>query len=136
MTTRSGPRPKHLPTSPFAPAPEVVVETYDVGNRVCHDVYGLGTLLYFMTTGRPPFERSTPAEVLRAHLADPVPAPAADGAPLPADLAAVILRCLAKRPTDRYPDVAAVAAALGACDAAGGWNETRADSWWAARRTP
>ena len=42
MTSSAGHRPKHLPSSPFAPAPEVVVETYDVGDRVCHDGYGLG----------------------------------------------------------------------------------------------
>lgn len=42
MTNPSGPRPKHLPSSPFAPAPEVVVETFDVDDRVCHDLYGLG----------------------------------------------------------------------------------------------
>ena len=42
MTNSSGPRPRHLPNSPFAPAREVVVETYDVDDRVCHDLYGLG----------------------------------------------------------------------------------------------
>ena len=46
MTNSSGSRPKHLRNSPFAPAPDVVVETYEVGDRVCHDLYGLGTVTH------------------------------------------------------------------------------------------
>jgi serine/threonine-protein kinase len=42
----------------------------------------------------------------------------------------VILRCLAKRPDDRYPDALAVAAALGACGCAADWDEARAEGWW------
>ncbi|MDZ5660656.1 hypothetical protein SFC79_02670 [Nocardioides sp. S-58] len=44
MSNPSGSRPKHLKSSPFAPAPEVVVENYDIGDRVSHDLYGLGTV--------------------------------------------------------------------------------------------
>lgn len=31
-------------SSPFAPAAEVEVAVYEVGERVCHDLYGLGTV--------------------------------------------------------------------------------------------
>lgn len=44
MTTPHGSRPRHLSSSPFAPAREVVVEVFEVGERVCHDLYGLGTV--------------------------------------------------------------------------------------------
>lgn len=33
---------RHLSSSPFPPAPEVEHPTYVVGERVCHDTYGLG----------------------------------------------------------------------------------------------
>ena len=40
MTNRSGRR--HLASSPFAPREEVPVVDYAVGDRVCHDAYGMG----------------------------------------------------------------------------------------------
>lgn len=42
MTSSSGRRPKHLPSSPFKPAAEPVVEVFEVGDRVTHDIHGLG----------------------------------------------------------------------------------------------
>ncbi|MFM9197627.1 MAG: serine/threonine-protein kinase, partial [Planctomycetia bacterium] len=100
------------------------------GSDARADVYGLGTLLYFLVTGVPPFVRATPAEVLRAHLTDPVKPPRELVADVPADLEAVILRCLAKRPEDRYADARAVADALEKCGCATDWTEPRAEAWW------
>lgn len=45
MTTSRGSRPKHLPSSPFAPAPEPVIETFVVDDRITHDVHGLGRVV-------------------------------------------------------------------------------------------
>ena len=42
MTTPSGRAPKYLSSSPFKPAAEPVVEVFGVGDRVTHDLYGLG----------------------------------------------------------------------------------------------
>ena len=42
MTTPSGRAPKHLSSSPFKSAAEPVVEVFEVGDRVTHDLYGLG----------------------------------------------------------------------------------------------
>jgi hypothetical protein len=39
------PRRRHLPTSPFAPEPEPVIEVYDVGDVVTHDTYGMGRVV-------------------------------------------------------------------------------------------
>ena len=82
------------------------------------DVYGLGVVAYECLAGRRPFEKETAVATALAHLNDPVP-------PLPASvpggLAAVVLRALAKKPAERFPDAAAFAAALrgaGADDAA------------------
>jgi hypothetical protein len=42
MTTRSGAKRRHLASSPFKPEPEPVIETFEVGDRVSHDSYGVG----------------------------------------------------------------------------------------------
>ena len=109
-------------------APEQAVAGRGVDSR--SDIYGLGSLLYFLVTGVPPFVRDTPADVLRAHVSEPVKPPRELAADVPTDLEAVILRCLAKRPEDRYADARAVADALGACSCATEWNEALAEGWW------
>ncbi|MEV7431593.1 MULTISPECIES: hypothetical protein [unclassified Nocardioides] len=38
-------RPRHLASSPFKPEPELVVEQYDVDDRVSHDAHGLGRVV-------------------------------------------------------------------------------------------
>jgi eukaryotic-like serine/threonine-protein kinase len=114
-------------------APEQAVAGRDIDGRA--DLYGLGALLYFLVTGVPPFQRDTPADVLRAHASEPVRPPRELRADLPADLEAVILRCLAKRPEDRYGDARALADALGACSCATQWDDTRAEDWWLEKST-
>jgi serine/threonine-protein kinase len=90
--------------------------------RASADVYALGAVLYFMLVGRPPFatEDAGAFSVLAAHLtAAPLPPSARLGRPLPADLEAIVLRCLAKNPGERYPDGATLAAVLAASNVAG-----------------
>ena len=97
------------------------------------DVYGLGALGYFLLAGRPPFQAGTLLDVLIAHRQNP-PVPLREVSPgVPADLEAVVLRCLAKRPADRFPDVRSLDEALSACGCAGGWTEDDAARWWTER---
>ena len=78
------------------------------------DIYALGAVAYFLLTGRPPFAGSV-GQVLAAHQYEP-PAPLSKYRPdVPADLEAVVLRCLAKDPAARFPDARALDAALAAC---------------------
>jgi serine/threonine-protein kinase len=94
------------------------------------DVYSLGALGYFLLTGRPPFPRTTAVEVLMAHLHEPVTPPAELRPEIPGDVQAVVLRCLAKDPAERFADVGAVEEALARCACAGGWTEADARAWW------
>jgi serine/threonine-protein kinase len=75
------------------------------------DVYAVGVLLHQLLTGRLPFVSSDPAEVERLHLEAPPPSMALQ-APVAPALDAVVARCLAKRPEDRYPSAAALAEAM------------------------
>lgn len=75
------------------------------------DVYALGVVLFECLTGRRPFVADTPVAIALAQVREPVP----DLPPeVPADLAAVTRRAMAKHPDERYPDAGAFAAALAA----------------------
>jgi hypothetical protein len=43
--TRPAPKKRHLPTSPFLPPAEVVIEQYESGDRVSHDLHGVGRVI-------------------------------------------------------------------------------------------
>lgn len=45
MTTSSGRRPGHLPSSPFQPKAEPTIELYDMDDMVSHDAYGMGRVV-------------------------------------------------------------------------------------------
>jgi len=73
------------------------------------DVYGLGGILYQLLTGKPPIGGQNAVETLR-WVTTQVPAPgAATRADIPAGLDAIALKCLAKKPADRYASAATFA---------------------------
>ena len=91
------------------------------------DIYAVGVTLYFLLTGRVPFEGETPAAVMIAQLEqDALPPSARRGEPLPPDLDAVVLRAMAKRPLDRYRSAAELRRALDAVPAT--WSAAEAES--------
>jgi serine/threonine-protein kinase len=94
------------------------------------DIYSLGAVGYVMLTGRPPFERPTPFDVMMAHARDEVVPPSEYRPGVPADLERVILRCLAKRPEDRFQDTSLLEQALAKCTATDRWSQSEAARWW------
>jgi serine/threonine-protein kinase len=80
------------------------------------DVYALGCVLYELLAGRPPFEDTTIAGLLRQHSETrPVPPSHKRGTRLPAELERLVMRCLEKQPEDRFTDAEQLAAALSTC---------------------
>jgi eukaryotic-like serine/threonine-protein kinase len=76
------------------------------------DVYALGSILYTLLVGRPPFQSANPFDVLRQVIEQqPVPARALN-AKVDADLDLIVLKCLQKPAELRYQSAAALASDL------------------------
>jgi eukaryotic-like serine/threonine-protein kinase len=114
--------------SPLYMAPEQIMHTSEPDRRT--DIYGLGAVAYFMLTGRPPFLGESPMEVMIAHVRDDVTPPSRVQSDIPSDLEAVVMRCLAKNPTDRYPNTPSLAEALEECADKAKWSARKAALWW------
>ena len=76
------------------------------------DLYALGVLLYELTTGRVPFTGDDPLTVVSQHVHASVVPPQVLRSDLPRALEAVILRLLAKDPSQRFATAAETSIAL------------------------
>lgn len=76
------------------------------------DQYSFGVLLFEMLRGAPPFVGDSVAQTCWMHLEAAVPAVTSPFGPLPAELVALVARCMQKAPASRYPDMRAVLADL------------------------
>lgn len=85
--------------TPAYMAPEQCRGAGEVDERA--DVYSLGIMLYEMLTGRPPFMDRAPGELIARHLFDQPPPIQSLVPSVPAEVAMLVHRMLAKRPDDR-----------------------------------
>lgn len=78
------------------------------------DIYSAGVLLYHMLVGRRPFQGDDMVAVFKMHLEKPVTPPSQilGTRAISPELDAIVLRALAKDRDDRFPDTAAMSAAL------------------------
>ncbi|MEE9324565.1 MAG: protein kinase, partial [Dehalococcoidia bacterium] len=80
------------------------------------DLYSLGAMLYEMVTARPPFLGDDPVAIISQHINTAPVAPSWHNAQCPKPLEALILRLLAKDPSERPESAADVLTALEAID--------------------
>jgi serine/threonine protein kinase/WD40 repeat protein len=66
------------------------------------DIYALGSILYEMLTGRPPFDAENPADTFQQLLNDEPLSPSRLRPKLPRNLVTICLKCLEKSPRQRY----------------------------------
>jgi len=93
-------------------SPEQALDFHGADIRA--DVYSLGCVLHFLLAGEPPFAKGTLAEKLMRHQQTPPPPIRALRPEVPAAVAAVLARMMAKRPEDRYQTPGEAARALAA----------------------
>lgn len=86
--------------TPAYMAPEQAVGEPNLDQRV--DIYALGAMGYELLTGKIPFTGKTAQQVLAAHVTQPPVPVEQHRAAVPPELSAVIMKCLAKDPADRW----------------------------------
>jgi serine/threonine protein kinase len=96
--------------------PHYMAPEQAAGNAVDErgDIYALGVILYELTTGQVPFDASHYMAVLGKHMNEPPPPlpPSCFPSSVAPAFEALVLRCLAKRPEERFQSMAEVSVAL------------------------
>ena len=70
------------------------------------DLYSSGALLYELLVGRPPFTGDSPVAIAYQHVTEPPQSPSTFDPTIPAEVDAIVLTALAKKPADRYASAA------------------------------
>jgi serine/threonine protein kinase len=96
--------------SPLYMSPEQMTSVKDVDSR--SDIWALGVILFEFVTGSPPFMADTLPQVCALVLQSTDPPASSRRGGVSPELDAIIHRCLAKNPADRFQNVAELAVAL------------------------
>jgi eukaryotic-like serine/threonine-protein kinase len=115
-------------TPAFMP-PEMALGDQEVGPAA--DLYSLGCVAYWLLTEQLVFTAQTPTAMLVKHATEaPVPPSRRSELDVPEALDEVVMRCLAKKPADRYESADALRQALLDTGLAESWTPERARRWW------
>ncbi|MBN1960576.1 MAG: protein kinase [Deltaproteobacteria bacterium] len=123
--------------SPAFIPPEIIKGSSTLDARA--DIYSLGCLAYWLTTGRLVFEGATALEVVVGHVERQVQPPSSKGAKnIPPVFEKLIMECLAKDPNARPASMQEVARRLIACqnELTTTWSENNAEQWWSEHPAP
>jgi serine/threonine protein kinase len=96
--------------TPHYMSPEQAKGTDDLGPAT--DIYSLGVILYEFAVGRVPFSGNTPYAIVHDHIYTPLPSPQEVNPSVSPQVEAVLVRALAKSPSDRYPSAVAMLSAF------------------------
>ena len=110
-------------------APEQALGGPAIDHRA--DIYGAGCVAYWLITGELVFTAETPMGVIMHH-AHTVPTPPSQRTelPVPPELDAILMSCLAKDPAARPQSARELSRRLGAVGGLSPWTEDRARAWW------
>ena len=117
--------------TPMFMAPEQARHYNEVDGR--SDLYALGAVAFYLLTGRPPFLENDMAQMLAAHAFKTPAAPSEVCAGIPAEVDAIVLKCLEKKPQNRFASATELAAAWRSCKFYPEWGSEKADEWWQAK---
>ena len=119
--------------TPAYMAPEMATASASVDGRA--DLYALGCVAYWMLTGTQVFEAESSIATILKHVRDEaVPASQRTELPIPPELDAIILDCLAKDPAARPQTAAELTRRLAAIQFPQPWSCERGHDWWQLHR--
>lgn len=115
--------------TPMYMAPERFREPNNIDPR--SDLYSIGCVAYYLLAGRPPFIESEPESLFSLILSEqPLGIGIHRGEEIAADVSALVLKCMAKKASDRYESVAALAREIDRMRLAHPWSIDQARVWW------
>jgi serine/threonine-protein kinase len=117
-----------VPGTPAYMAPEMA-QAVQVDNR--SDLYAVGCVAYWLLTGTQVFTAPTAMAVILKHVSDePEPLSKRAKRIIPADLEAVVMACLAKKPAERPQSARDLSERLATCELSETWTDDEAQQWW------
>ncbi|MDH3496277.1 MAG: serine/threonine protein kinase [Gemmatimonadota bacterium] len=115
--------------TPAFMAPEIALGEPRIDARA--DIYALGCLGYWLVTGANVFRASSPMRVMLAHAHEtPDPPSRRSEVGIPGPFEAIVMRCLAKNPADRFATADDLMAALEVAAGEDRWTSHDAKRWW------
>jgi eukaryotic-like serine/threonine-protein kinase len=97
-----------LGTPGFASPEQLRGDSLDVRS----DIYSVGATLFYLLAGRAPFDDRDTTTLLKRVASDPPPLLTSLRSDLPRGVAAIVAKCLAKSPAERYASYASLRSAL------------------------